>query len=231
MATPAQNPSEHPTGHRDPSPKLQIQCFHPGPYQTNCYLIWVDGQPECWLVDLGFEPGAELDRVAKLGLKPSRLLLTHAHVDHIAGVRAFRERFPGVPVALHGAEREFLSDPELNLSAFMGRPISEAPAEEVLHADQQLELSGTRWRVVHVPGHSPGGVGFYCEGAGLIIAGDALFQGSIGRTDFPTSDHDLLLRAIRERMYTLPPKTVVMPGHGPSTTIERERKTNPFVRA
>lgn len=229
MSKPLRIPESEATGHPGLPPRVEVRKFSPGPYQTNCYLVRVAGGEECWLVDLGFAPEGELGEVEKMGLKPSRLLLTHAHVDHMAGVEAFRRRYPGVPVCLHRGERGFLENPELNLSAF-GSPISAGEADEWLEEGQELRMGEVVWKVLHVPGHSPGSVAFWCEGAGLVISGDALFAGSVGRTDFPTSDQDLLFSSIRKKLYTLPGETRVLPGHGPVTSVERERKTNPFVR-
>jgi glyoxylase-like metal-dependent hydrolase (beta-lactamase superfamily II) len=175
-----------------------------------------------------------VERVRELGLKPQALLLTHAHVDHIAGVNELLGAFPGMPVLIHAAEKDWLSNPMLNLSAGAGMRITARGPTAFLEDNQELELSGTRWRVLHTPGHSPGGVTFYSGGPGVppvALVGDALFAGSVGRTDFPGSDPDLLVRSIGTRLYTLPEETTIYPGHGPTSTIGREKRTNPFVRA
>lgn len=208
----------------------RIEIFNPGPYQTNCYLISAEGSQACDVIDAGFEAHRMFDRMDTAGLKPRRLILTHTHVDHIAGVAEFRRRFPGVPVLVHEAEAGFLSAPELNLSIALGKPISIGEADTFLHHDDELILSGEKWRVIHVPGHSPGSIALYNAKDSVVIAGDALFAGSIGRTDFPTSDHETLIESIRERLYVLPDATTVLPGHGPQTTIGREAVSNPFVR-
>lgn len=207
-----------------------VEIFNPGPYQTNCYLITADGSGECNVIDAGFEAHRMFDRISASGLQPRRLILTHTHVDHIAGVAEFRKRFPGVPVLVHQAEAGFLGDPELNLSIALGKPISLGEADVLLHDGDSLDLSGTSWRVIHVPGHSPGSIALYNAASETLIAGDALFAGSIGRTDFPTSDHDALIASIQRKLYTLPDTTMVLPGHGPKTTIGREAASNPFVR-
>lgn len=216
-----------------------VEGFELGPFMTNCYLVRVEGAPACWLIDASFEPGAMIERVRGGGLEPKALILTHAHVDHIAGVEEVLEAFAGIPLMIHEAERGWLSDPSLNLSRELGLPVRTRDADRTLAEGEELELAGTKWRVIHTPGHSPGGICLYHEPEGgggggaddpVLIAGDALFAGSIGRTDFPTSDHDALIGAIREKLYTLPGATRVYPGHGPATTIERERRGNPFVR-
>lgn len=217
----------------------RIQRFTLGPFETNCYVVSVPGSAGCWIVDAGFEPGVLIDWVKESGLNPERLLLTHAHVDHIAGVsevvRAFGSAASGggkpLPVAVHEAEVEWLSNPMLNLSALIGMDVTAPGPSEVLRDGDWLTLAGTRWRVLHTPGHSPGGITLYHVESGTAIVGDTLFNGSVGRTDFPGSDPGTLTTSIRERLYTLPDATVIYPGHGESSTIGREKRGNPFVRA
>lgn len=210
---------------------LEIEAFVLGPYESNCYLVRASAGKECWLFDASFEPQDMIDRVRELGLTPRGVLLTHAHVDHIAGVSAVVSAFPGTPVWIHALESRWLSEPELNLSAFMGRPTTAPGPDRELHDGDELTIAGLSWRVLHVPGHSPGSVAFHCAAAGVTISGDALFAGSIGRTDFPGCSFEQLADSIREKLYALPAATVVLPGHGPSTSIAREKLSNPFVRA
>jgi hydroxyacylglutathione hydrolase len=218
-----------------PCPIPEVECFTLGPFATNCYLVRVPtGQDaargECWIVDAGFNPGVMIERARSLGLTPSMVLLTHAHIDHIAGLNEIRAAFPGAPVLIHEDEASFLADPSLNLSGGYGLPFSTRGPDRLLRDGERLLLSGTEWRVLHTPGHSPGGVTLWCESARLALVGDTLFAGSIGRFDFPTSDEEALYRSIRERLYTLPDEARVLPGHGPETTIGREKRSNPFVR-
>ena len=208
-----------------------IEPFALGPFMTNCYLVHAGKGSDAWIVDASFDPEPLLARARALGVNVRAILLTHAHVDHIAGLHEARRAFPDAPILIHTDEERWLNDPELNLSAGHGFPITAPPADQTLSGGETLELNGTLWRVLHTPGHSPGSVTFHCAGAGVAIVGDTLFNGSIGRFDFPTSDERDLVRSIRETLYAMPDATRVLPGHGPATTIGREKASNPFVRA
>lgn len=210
-----------------------VEAIVLGPFETNCYIVRAaDARPEsaCWIVDAGYEPGELIGRVRELGLRPEAIVLTHAHSDHIAGIRDVRAAWPGVPIMVHEAEREWLLDPVLNLSAMIGMSVTAPAADRLLREGDVLELEGMRWAVLHTPGHSPGGITLYNAAAGVALVGDALFAGSVGRTDFPGSDTRTLAQSIRSKLYTLPDETEAHPGHGPSTTIGREKRSNMFVR-
>ena len=211
------------------STPVTINTFALGPFQTNCYVV-TSGGPACWIIDASFSPGPLIDHIRREKLRPEALILTHAHVDHIAGVAEVRRAFPKVPILIHEAEREWLGDPMLNLSAVMGQSVTSPGPDRTIAAGETLVLGDSTWRVLHTPGHSPGGVTLWCEAEGVAIVGDSLFAGSIGRTDFPGSDHGTLLASIRSELYTMPGATKVFPGHGPPTTIGREATSNPYVR-
>jgi glyoxylase-like metal-dependent hydrolase (beta-lactamase superfamily II) len=187
------------------------------------------GSP-CWIIDAGFEPKRLIDHVRKLGLKPDALILTHTHVDHIAGLDEVLEAFPGLKVFGHAAEKDWLKDPVLNLGAPIGMDVRVHGMDGFIREGQELILGTQRWQVLETPGHSPGGITLYNAAAWTAIVGDALFAGSIGRTDFPGSDFNTLARSIRTKLYTLPDDTRIYPGHGPPSSIGAEKRSNPFVR-
>jgi hydroxyacylglutathione hydrolase len=209
--------------------RLHLRAFTLGPWQTNCYLVWRDGLKSCWVIDASFGPGPMIAAMEKEGLTPTTLVLTHAHVDHIAGVAALRQRWPDLKILLHGAEEKFLSDPVLNLSAATPLRVTSPPADRFMTHGEKLDMDGIEFEVRHTPGHSPGGVCLYAEKVGLAFVGDTLFYDSVGRSDFPTSNGAALMKSIREQLLTLPDETRIFPGHGQATTIGRERVENPFI--
>lgn len=206
-----------------------------GPFETNSYLVYPEGggkEGPCWIVDPSFGPGPLIARVKELGLRPIAIVLTHAHVDHIAGVDEVLRAFatPPLPVLVHEAEKDWLGDPMKNLSAMGGMRVTARGPTGTIAEGQELELGGVRWLVLHTPGHSPGGITLYHAASATAIVGDTLFAGSVGRSDFPGSDPETLETSIRRKLYTLPDETTIYPGHGPSSTIGEEKRSNPFVR-
>ncbi|MBM7650054.1 glyoxylase-like metal-dependent hydrolase (beta-lactamase superfamily II) [Bacillus ectoiniformans] len=199
-----------------------------GPLQTNCYVL-SNKENECII----FDPGAEGDKLVQWlkanKLTPLAVLLTHAHFDHIGAVDAVRDAYDA-PVYLHKKERNWLKDPAMNGSQFfkMGK-ISGRGADHLLEDETELTIGSFTFKLFHTPGHSPGSISFYFEEGGAVFAGDTLFMGSIGRTDLKGGNHELLIKSIHDHLLSLPEETVVLPGHGPATSIGQEMDHNPFL--
>lgn len=208
---------------------LSVHAFPLGPYETNCYILHAAG-PDCWIIDAGYQPHPLLQHLREHKLAPSRIILTHAHFDHIAGLPELRDAYPDIPVHLHDAEHDWLADPTLNLSAMIGMPMTMPAPDASLPHGQILTLDNITFEIRHTPGHSPGGVALIAQQQRTAVVGDTLFNHSIGRSDFPTSDPHALIQSIQQQLYTLPDDTIIHPGHGPQTTIGQEKQANPFVR-
>lgn len=200
-----------------------------GVMQTNCYII-ENPDRDCIIFDPGSEGEKLIAWLNKNKLQPIAILLTHAHFDHIGAVDEVRDYFK-IPVYIHENEKHWLSDPMLNGSQYFRMPnlMYAKQAENLLTKEGKIKLESFDFFVYETPGHSPGSVSYYFNTDGFVVSGDALFKGSIGRTDLPEGNHSQLLQSIHERLLTLPEETIVLPGHGPSTTIEEEMNSNPFL--
>lgn len=207
---------------------LTFQKYALGALQTNAYVVVNSQRTHAIVIDPGTADGTLMRKLD--GLKVEAILLTHAHFDHIGGVDALRKKY-GCPVYIHSAEKDWLTDAAKNGSlrwSDVTPAIVTDPPEHLLADGQELQFVGETFVVKHTPGHSPGSVGFLV--GDLLFAGDALFRRSIGRTDLPGGSQDQLNRSIREKLYVLPDDVLVLPGHGPETTIGEERRENPYVR-
>ena len=203
---------------------------------ANCYVVVDEKSREAMIVDPGGDGDRVCDEVEGLDAKPIYLVNTHGHVDHIEANGAIRERFPEIKICIHEADAEMLSRAEKNLSHFMGTPVT-SPEADVLFNDEnnRITLGESVFEVIHLPGHSPGSVCLLHKSSpAIILTGDTLFAQGIGRTDFPDPERserenfELLIGGIREKIFSLPDDTVAYPGHGPSTTVGREKKSNPY---
>ena len=207
---------------------LQIDTFVLGPFETNTYVL--RSGERCWVVDPAIGAQELLDFLVSRQIEPEAILLTHGHGDHIAGICELANRFESLKVLCPEADRHMLTDPEANLSAQFGVPIVVSANCDSINPGDLLSLGDMQWAVLDTSGHTRGGVSFYCAEADTVITGDALFAGSIGRTDFPGGSASRLLGNIRNNLMVLGDQTRVLPGHGPETTIGRQRAENPFLR-
>jgi glyoxylase-like metal-dependent hydrolase (beta-lactamase superfamily II) len=197
-----------------------------GPFEENCYLVADEASRAAVLIDPGDEGDRIVEMVARHRLTPSAVWLTHAHLDHIGAISAVRRAWPGIPVLLHPADQPVYAYGEMSAEGY-GIPWEQPePPDAELADGQSLAVGGLRFDVWHVPGHAPGHVAFV--GDGVVFGGDCLFAGSVGRTDLPLSDPRKFTASL-DRLMTLPDDTVVNPGHGPRTSIGRERTSNPFL--
>ncbi len=200
------------------------------PFEENSYLVWLPDRADALVVDPGLEPDLILDCLRQHKRTLAAILNTHGHADHIGGNEAMKQYFPGAPLIIGVHEAHLLTDAEANLSAPFGMPIVSPPADRTVAEGELVEAAGMTFEVREIPGHSPGHVVFIyrCEPI-HVFGGDVLFQGSIGRCDFPGGSLELLLSGIRTKLFTLPDGAIVFPGHGPTTTVGREKVTNPYL--
>ena len=198
-----------------------------GMYTTNCYFLYREGNSEVVFIDPADSGDYLYDKLKEKGFSVGAILLTHGHFDHIFGVASLKKK-SGAKVYASVAEEKLLEDEGLNCSESVGRPTRVIP-DELLTDGEELNLCDVPIKVIHTPGHTAGSVCFYVEEAGFLIAGDTLFQESVGRTDLPTGSMKTLIDSIREKLLVLPDETKVYPGHGMPTDIGFERDNNPFL--
>jgi glyoxylase-like metal-dependent hydrolase (beta-lactamase superfamily II) len=196
-----------------------------GAFQENSYLVHDQASGRAVLIDPGAEGARIIEMVRSAGATPEAIWLTHAHVDHIGAIANIK-RVWDVPVYLHPADRPLYDRGAMQAATYGFRIEQPSAPERELADGDVLELGDIRFDVLHVPGHAPGHVAFVTDG--LVLGGDLLFAGSIGRTDLPFADPDRMMESL-ERICGLPGDTVVYPGHGPATSIAQERATNPFL--
>jgi len=206
--------------------RIRAEVVPVGPLLSNSYIVWLEGSSEGVVVDCGDEAPRIAGVLAAYGLEPKALLLTHGHLDHTGGVKAFVERFP-IPFYMHADEIPIFKTIR-EQGALFGMLIGEPPeAKDFLSDGANFTAAGLDFSVLHTPGHTPGSLCFLT--GGMLFSGDVLFQGAVGRTDLPGGSSKQLMASL-ERLKALPPETIVFPGHGPSTTVREELSRNPYLR-
>ena len=208
---------------------MEVRCFTGGDFAQNGYVAWCEATGQCVIVDPG---AAALDMVAaiKAGAgEVSAVLLTHAHVDHVEGLDVIRD-YTDAPTYLHPADREMFDNLPVQ-AAMLGLNSSPQldPPERDLEDGETFRFGESGFKVIHTPGHSPGHVILHARSDGLVLVGDLVFAGSVGRTDLPGGDYQALFRSIRHHVLTMPDETRLFAGHGPATTVGHERTSNPFL--
>lgn len=197
-----------------------------GALETNCILVYCEETRECAVVD----PGAEGDRIFALisekGFKPVVILNTHGHIDHIGANRDMKERF-NIPLRIHSLDSPMLGEVQQSELSFFLQATTSPLADSFFEEGDKIEIGKSSLDVIHTPGHSPGSVSFI--GDGFLLSGDTLFCQGVGRTDLPGGNWEEMVNSVRTKIFTLPEEMVVLPGHGPSTSIGREKNTNPFI--
>ena len=211
--------------------KLHVETLAVGPLETNCYLVWETATKAALCVDPGGEAKTIVAAVKRLGLAVEAVALTHGHGDHIGALAAVRKEW-NVPVWIHDADAPMLTSAERNLSAMIGMPVSADDAEHRAAHHGVIRFGATEATVLHTPGHTKGSSCFLVRGEGvpLLFSGDTLFEDDVGRCDLPGGSFTAIQHSIRTQLYVLPEETVVYPGHGPPTTIGREKRVNKDVR-
>lgn len=205
---------------------LKIGRIVMGSVQTNCYFVYEEGKKKILVFDPADGGEYLYQTFREKGFEVAAILLTHAHFDHISGCNELR-RLTGAKVYAWEKEQPLCNDPALNVSEMTGRPVT-AVVDEYLKEDAILQIEGIEVKLIGTPGHTQGSCCFYFEKEGILISGDTLFEGSVGRTDFPTGSGAVLSRSLKEKLMCLPGEVKVYPGHGGFTTIGEEKKYNPF---
>lgn len=206
---------------------MRIKKFVIGMIGTNCYVVSNEETKKCFLIDPAVCDPGMMAYIKEEGLELQAILLTHGHFDHIMGIDGVRVEFP-VPVYASEKEKDVLQDAGLNLSTAYGGGYTFSKATYVQDG-QILEIAGVKIQVIETPGHTAGGCCYYIAEEAVLFSGDSLFRASVGRTDFPTGSSSQLVRSVREKLLVLPEDTMVYPGHMEESTIEYEKKYNPFV--
>lgn len=206
---------------------LKILIKPAGIYGANCYIVFSEETRKGIVIDPGGDADEIIDDLDKNNIDVEYIVLTHGHGDHIGGVKELKEKLKA-PVVIHKKDAEMLEDSALNLTNIMSMGNIEITPDKTVEDGDTLGFGNLKGTVIHTPGHTKGGMCILVEDS--LFCGDTIFKGSVGRSDLYGGDHETLIKSIKEKILTLPDKTTLFPGHGASTTVEYERKTNPFLR-
>lgn len=207
------------------SGNLVCERFILGPLEVNTYIVYEKGARQGILIDPAEDSQTVASRLKELDFAELTIFITHGHADHICGIEFFRRQFPFCKVAVSGDDAAMLPDATLNLSMYLGEPVSVKPADKLLKHGDQLNTGSQSGTLAAIPGHTPGGLILIFPG--MIFSGDTLFAGSVGRSDFPGGNGHDLINGIKAQIFSLSDRQV-FPGHGPETSVEEEKNDNPF---
>jgi len=205
-----------------------LHMLEVGPLMGNCYIVGDEKTREAVVIDPGDEPDRIVLTMGKERLTAKTILLTHAHVDHVGGLKALKDSTKA-QIIMHKDDAFLLKTAPMQALVFGVRPSISPKPEKFVDEGDTVSCGSILLKVLHTPGHSPGGVSYFIEGEKKVFVGDTLFAGSIGRTDLPGGDYETLIRSIKEKLLPLGDDVEVYCGHGPPTTIEQEKRYNPFL--
>lgn len=197
-----------------------------GPLETNCYLVSCPETMECVIIDPGAEPEAIFRLIAEKSLKPKVILNTHGHIDHIGANKDIKEKFD-IPLYIHSEDSSMLKSVLQSQMGIFLEAKESPPADHFFEDGEEIDIGKSSLKVIHTPGHSPGSVSFL--GDGFLLSGDTLFYGGVGRTDLPGGSWQELVDSIKNKILTMPEEMIVLPGHGPHTSVGQEKRSNPFI--
>jgi glyoxylase-like metal-dependent hydrolase (beta-lactamase superfamily II) len=232
---------------------MNVKTFILGPLQTSCYLVYSDTNSNAIIIDAGGDPTEIIKYIKQFNLTPLYLVNTHGHIDHILGNPQIKKAFPKINICIHPVDAPMLQEAKYNLSTELGFEFFSPEPDRLINENDFISIpaEGTtsrksthQFKVIHLPGHTKGGIGLLYQPTNgsylqngrekvknsdaFLFSGDAIFAGSIGRTDFPGGSHSELINNIRKKIFVLPDSTIIYPGHGPSTTVGDEKHSNPF---
>ncbi|ADU66611.1 beta-lactamase domain protein [Desulfurispirillum indicum S5] len=209
---------------------LQYHVFAVGPLEANCAVLFESPSGDAVVID----PGGDANTITRFldehHLTPRYFLHTHGHFDHVGALSALKKKYPDATYLIHQQDETLAMHADKTAQLYGLQALPATAADAYLSAETSLQLGASQITVIETPGHTPGGVCFYLNEENLLFSGDTLFQGSIGRTDLPGGNYDQLIHSIRTKLFGLPDEVVVIPGHGPRTSIGAEKKHNPFFR-